>query len=78
MLDYIASDNPHAALGTIDRIESAALRLQEFPQSGREGSVTDTREMAIPGLPFLLIYRVREATVEVLRVLHGARQWPPR
>ena len=77
ILDYIAHDNPAAAVDAIDHIEAAALRLAEFPLSGREGSVPDTRELPIPRLPFLLIYRVREATVEVLRVLHGARQWPP-
>jgi len=77
ILDYIAGDNPAAALATIERIEAVALRLTEFPLSGRDGSVPDTRELPIPGLPFLLIYRVRDATIEVLRVLHGARQWPP-
>ena len=77
ILDYTAADDPTAAIATIDRIEAAALRLTEFPRSGREGSVPDTRELPIPGLPFLIIYRVREAAVEVLRVLHGARQWPP-
>lgn len=77
ILTYIAADDPTAALATIDRIEAVALRLTEFPRSGREGSVPDTHELPLPGLPFLIIYRVREADVEVLRVLHGARQWPP-
>jgi len=77
ILDFIAADDPAAAIATLDRIEAAALRLADFPHSGREGSVPDTRELRIPGLPFLLVYRVRESAVEVLRVLHGARQWPP-
>lgn len=77
ILDYIASDNPSAALATIDRIEAVALHLNDFPLSGREGSVPDTRELPIPGLPFIIIYRVRGANIDVLRVLHGARQWPP-
>ncbi len=77
ILDCIAEDDPPAALGTVDRIEAVALRLVDFPLSGREGSVPDTRDLPIPGLPFLLIYRVRDSSVDVLRVLHGARQWPP-
>lgn len=77
ILDYIASDDPSAALTTIDRIEAVALRLIDFALSGREGSVPDTRELPIPGLPFILIYRVRDTNIDVLRVLHGARQWPP-
>jgi addiction module RelE/StbE family toxin len=77
ILDYIAEDDPTAADATIDRIEAVALRLTDFPLTGRQGSVPDTRELPIPGLPFLIIYRVRETAVEVLRVLHGARRWPP-
>lgn len=77
ILDYIASDDPTAALATIDRIEAVALRLIDFPLSGREGSVSDTRELPIPGLPFIIIYRVGDANIDVLRILHGARQWPP-
>jgi len=77
ILDCIADDNPAAALAVIDRIEESAHRLPEFPLSGREGSLAKTRELPIPGLPYLLVYRVRGASIEILRVLHGARQWPP-
>jgi len=77
ILDFIARDDPAAALGAIDRIEAAALRLTDFPLLGREGAVPDTRELPVPGLPFLLIYRVQGATLVVLRVLHEARRWPP-
>lgn len=77
ILEFIADDNPAAALRTIERIESLALHLIDSPLSGRTGSVPGTRELPVPGLPFILIYRVRTAGVEVLRVLHGARQWPP-
>jgi addiction module RelE/StbE family toxin len=78
ILDYISDDDPAAALAVIDRIEESAHRLHEFPLSGREGSLAETRELPIPGLPYLLVYRVRDASIEILRVLHGARQWPPR
>jgi len=77
ILDYIADDNPSAALAVIERIEASARRLVDFPLSGGEGSVPDTRELPIPGLPFLVVYRLSNATIEVRRVLHGARQWPP-
>lgn len=77
ILDFIAHDDPAAALGAIDRIEAAAVRLTDFPLLGREGSVPDTRELPVPGLPFLLIYRVQGASLVVLRVLHEARRWPP-
>lgn len=55
----------------------AADSLREMPLRGRTGRKAGTRELPMPGLPFLIIYRVRsEAAVEVLRILHAAQQWP--
>ena len=76
ILDF-SDDDPAAALAVIDRIEESARRIAEFPLSGRVGSLAETRELPIPGLPYLLVYRVRDASIEILRVLHGARPWPP-
>ena len=77
ILDYIDDHDPAAASSVLERVESAAIRLRSFPLLGREGVVADTRELAIPTLPYLLVYRVRRDAIEILRVLHGARQWPP-
>jgi plasmid stabilization system protein ParE len=59
---------------------SASGRLETFPHLGRPGRVQGTREMAFPPLPFIAIYEVFETQgeVRVLRILHGAQQWPPR
>jgi len=43
---------------------------------GRTGQKKGTREMVIPGLPFLAVYRVRDELVEIIRILHGAQRWP--
>ncbi len=74
---YIAADNPAAARRVGRRIRQATLRLATFPYSGRLGIVPDTRELIVPGLPYLIVYRVRNETVEILRVFHAARNWPP-
>lgn len=74
---YIAADNPDAARRIGRRIRQAVLRLATFPYSGSLGSVPQTRELVVPGLPYLIVYRVREETVEILRVFHAARNWPP-
>jgi plasmid stabilization system protein ParE len=31
----------------------------------------------IPGLPFIVVYRVALGEVELLAVVHGAQQYPP-
>jgi toxin ParE1/3/4 len=43
---------------------------------GRPGRVIGTRELIVPGTPYVVAYRVRESTMEVLAVMHSAQQWP--
>jgi toxin ParE1/3/4 len=33
--------------------------------------------LVIPDTPYIIPYRVREGRVEVLRIFHAARKWPP-
>lgn len=76
IVDYIASDNPKAALAIWDEIESQIERLVAYPHSGRLGRVEGTRELVVNRTPFIVGYRVIGDAVLVLRVLHGAQQWP--
>jgi toxin ParE1/3/4 len=82
ILDYIARDNPPAAERVERRLVSAVASLAQQPRRGRPGRIKGTRELVIPGLPYVAIYRIVEAArstasqVEVLRVIHGARRWP--
>jgi len=75
-VDHIARDNPEAADHVLSRIEEAVAHLAEHPAMGRAGRVPGTRELIVPGTPYVIPYRVREKTVEILRVFHSARQWP--
>lgn len=51
--------------------------LADFPNIGRPGRLWSTRELVVLGSPFVVIYRARANSVQILRVLHGARRWPP-
>jgi toxin ParE1/3/4 len=77
-IDYITERNPAAALEALIAVRSATLRLKAFAQSGRIGRRTGTRELVVTGTPFVLIYKVEHSTVKILRLVHGAQQWPPR
>jgi len=74
--EYIAANNPDAALDTIERIENAINRLLQYPEIGRLGQVMGTRELVVTGTPFIVPYRVRGDRLEILAVIHGARRWP--
>jgi toxin ParE1/3/4 len=77
-LAYIGERNPPAAARIAEAVDEAAMRLIEFPNSGRPGRVRGTRELVISGTPLLLVYRVERGRVVVQRLLHGAQRWPPR
>jgi plasmid stabilization system protein ParE len=55
---------------------AATRRLVDFPASGRVGRIAGTRELVINGTPYIAAYAVTETAVRVLRVLHGAQEWP--
>lgn len=75
--DYIAQHDPRAAYALAQRIHTHVNeQLPEFPQSGREGRVPETRELIIPGTSYIVAYRIGDDAIEVLTVMHGAKLWP--
>ena len=76
--DYIARDNPEAA----NRIATALLdvveRLAELPNRGRPGRAAGTRELVVPGTPYIIAYRLRGGSLEVVAVFHARQKWPTR
>jgi toxin ParE1/3/4 len=69
-VEFIESRDPAAAQEVRHRIRRAVLRLVQFPQCGRVGQVLGTRELRVSNLPYLVVYRVREREVQILRVWH--------
>ena len=73
---YIARDRPSAAGTQVEHILIAIMGLIQFPDSGRPGRRTETRELVIGRTPYIVPYRVRGNTIQILRVLHGRQRWP--
>lgn len=78
IFDRIAQDNPAAALALDDVFESKVDIAAANPDLYKRGRVKGTREIvAHPN--YIIVYReVGPQTLEVLRVLHAAQQWPTR
>ena len=50
-----------------------------FPNMGRKGQLPGTREMVVPGLPYIIVYRIESGDEEALAILgiyHGAQRRP--
>lgn len=71
---WVAQDDPVAARRLIGRLFEAASPLVDFPHLGRRGRQPSTRELFVPDTAFTLVYRVEEASVVILDVLHQARR----
>ncbi len=76
IFDYIEADSPRAAILIDDRIEAAVKRVLLMPGMGRPGRVEGTRELIIDRTPYIATYRISGNAIRILRVLHGAQQWP--
>jgi toxin ParE1/3/4 len=75
---FIARDNPKAANRIASALLEAVERLAELPNLGRPGRVAGTRELLVPGTPYVIPYRVRGDRLEVIAVFHGRQKWPKR
>ena len=77
-LDFIAENNPIAAIEYGDSLAQQVNQLSVYPELGRAGRKQGTRELVISGTSFVVIYRVKlkEKRVEILRVLHSSQKWP--
>ena len=73
---YIRRDEPRAAAAVAEKIKLATRNLADFPGSGRPGRLPGTRELVVPGTPFIIPYTVRNEEVWIIAVLHAARRWP--
>jgi toxin ParE1/3/4 len=76
---YIEKDDPAAAQRiALHVIRDVETLLPDNPEMGRPGRIPGTRELIVPGTPFIVPYRLIGDTIQVLRVYHGSRRWPRR
>ena len=57
----------------MNRVLHSVERLASFPNSGRAGQVEGTRELVVPGLPYIVVYTCDDTDVSIVGVFHGAR-----
>jgi len=73
---YIELENSSEAILVDEWIVAAVRRLIDLPASGRVGRIAGTCELAIKGTLYVAAYAISETVVRILRVLHGAQEWP--
>lgn len=74
--EYLVQHVPERAAALIRTIYEVPSLLLDFPLRGRPGKKAGTRELVMLALPYVIVYTVRDDVVVVVRILHGAQQWP--
>jgi toxin ParE1/3/4 len=74
--DYLKDHHPHYREPTLRKMYAGIQSLKEWPLRGHIGREDGTRELLFPPLPYIAVYRVKEESIEVLRIHHGARDRP--
>lgn len=75
IFDYIAQDNPSAAGRFVRKLKQSCHRIADFP------SIGVARDDLVPGVRcfpvgiYLIFYRFGDMGVEIVRVLHGSRDY---
>jgi len=74
--EYVARNNPAAADRLIRRLDVMIRRLAEQP---RIGAAQDKYRAGLRSFPvgnYVIFYEPIPTGIQVIRILHGARNWP--
>jgi len=74
--DYLSEHNPQFAQSTVLDLYETIRSLKASPHRGRVGREEGTRELVFTRLPYIVAYRIKEQTVEILHIFHDARDRP--
>jgi toxin ParE1/3/4 len=76
--DYLKDHHPRYRQPTMRKLYEAISSLKTSPYRGRPGREEGTRELVFSPLPYVAVYRakVKEQSIEVLRIYHGAQGRP--
>ena len=70
---HMADSNPRAADRLLENIGRTCEALAEFPRMGRSRPELAPELRSIPVGDYIIFYRPVEEGIQVVRVLHGAR-----
>lgn len=74
--NYLKDRYPHYRQPTMRKLYEAIRSLKESPHRGRLGREDGTRELLFPPMPYIAVYRVKEQSIEVLRIYDAAQDRP--
>jgi toxin ParE1/3/4 len=74
---FIELDDPASAKKVARLLAKVIGLLAQNPLVGRPSASKGAREWSMPGLPYVIPYRVKGQTVQIIRIYHTSRSRPP-
>jgi len=74
--EYLLEKSPQNAAQLVRKIYEAPSILNRYPNLGRPGKKEGTRELVIAPLPYIVICQIMDEVLYIVRILHGAQDWP--
>ena len=72
----IAGENPNAADTWLDTIDAKCRLLARMPELGRKRPDLAPDLRSLPAGSYVIFYRPVKAGIQIIRILHGARDIP--
>lgn len=73
--DYLRLRDPAAARRVVEAVRERAKLLKQHPMAGPPLDIGEARKLSVGRYPYLLVYRVSDGEVTILRVHHAAEAW---
>lgn len=77
-LGFLAKHNPDLAIRIGNALSDVVRRLAADPDLSRVGRIAGARELRVPDTPFILVYRIEDDAITILRLLHYCRRFVTR
>lgn len=75
ILQYFSEYNENVTIKVAKEFDMAISNIEKFPQIGVLGRKVQTRELFLSHYPYVIIYRINDADIEILRLLHTHQKW---
>jgi len=74
--DYIVENSTvTTAKKVLSSIENTIDKLEEFSQLGKVGRIKNTRELIVPRLPFVILYKIYPDKIAITSIMHTSKKW---
>ena len=70
--NYLQDNFPDRMQSTLRKVYQSVQLLKTFPERGRKGRRSGTRELVLSPLPYIVAYQIANGAVEILNVWHDA------